>query len=163
MASLEFLAIILTGLGLTVSIIYYSSVLRNQNKSRERELVFQRLSLYSLEYTQAFAEIRKQRNWETFEEWEQKYGPDSNPEAWSNYLYITRIYNLAGIMLQEKAADPELIFKLFAPTALIRVWEQFSAVILHDREVSNYYDHYKPFEYIYNEAKRRFPNVTKIS
>ena len=135
---IEYLPLVLTGLGLTASIIYYASILRNQNKTR-------------------------QRDWKTFDEWEQKYGPDTNPDAWANYLYITRIYNLAGIMLQEKAADPELIFKLFAPTAIIRVWEQFEKIIIDDRKKSNYYDHYGPFEYIYNEAKRRFPEVTKIS
>ena len=38
MASFEFLAIILTGLGLIVSILYYSSILNNANKTRELQL-----------------------------------------------------------------------------------------------------------------------------
>ena len=35
MASLEFLAIVLTGLGLTVSIVYYATILRNANKAQQ--------------------------------------------------------------------------------------------------------------------------------
>ena len=34
MASLEFLAVILTGLGLTASIVYYASILNNTSKAR---------------------------------------------------------------------------------------------------------------------------------
>ena len=160
---IDSLALALSGLGLAASIIYYATVIQNQNKARQRELVFQRLSQYSLEYTKAFADIRKQTDWKTYEEWNQKYGPDINPEAWSNYLYITRIYNLAGIMLQERATDAELIFKLFDPVAFIRVWEQFSPIIQHNRMTSNHEKFYEPFEYIYNEAKRRYPNITKIT
>ena len=38
MASFEFLAVILTGLGLTASIVYYTTILRNANKTRELQL-----------------------------------------------------------------------------------------------------------------------------
>ena len=102
MVSFEFLAIILTGLGLIVSLVYYASVLNNQTKARQRELVLQKQSLYSLEYSNAFAEIRKYREWQNVEEFRQKYGPDTNPKAWANWLYILRIFNLAGVLLQEK-------------------------------------------------------------
>jgi len=66
-------------------------------------------------------------------------------------------------MLQEKTADPELIFKLYDPVAFIRVWEQFSPIIEHNRKTSNHHNFYEPFEYIYNEAKRRYPDITKIT
>jgi len=38
MASFEFLAIILTGLGLTVSILYYTFTLQNANKTQKLQL-----------------------------------------------------------------------------------------------------------------------------
>jgi hypothetical protein len=160
---IETLAFILTGLSIAASMFYYANVLQNQNKARNREVLFQRLSIYTHDYTRAFAELRKQKDWKTPEEWYNKYGPDANPEAWATYLYITRIYNLAGIILQEKDTDPELIFKLFPATAVIRVWEQFRPTILSDREKSNYPPHYEPFECLYNEARRRYPHTTKIS
>ena len=47
MASFEFLAIILTGLGLTASISYYAMVLRNQNKTRQAQLFMQIYSVFA--------------------------------------------------------------------------------------------------------------------
>jgi len=45
MTSFEFLAIILTGLGLTASIVYYANVLSNANKTRKAQLF---LSIYTI-------------------------------------------------------------------------------------------------------------------
>lgn len=50
MASFEFIAIILTGFGLTASILYYSSILRNANKTRELQLKAQELQLKAQEH-----------------------------------------------------------------------------------------------------------------
>jgi len=38
MASFEFIALILTGLGLTASIVYYANVLSNANKTQQLQL-----------------------------------------------------------------------------------------------------------------------------
>ena len=45
MASLEFVALILTGLGLTASIVYYANILNNANKTRELQLKSQEQTL----------------------------------------------------------------------------------------------------------------------
>ena len=47
MASFEFLAIILTGLGLTVSILYYTTVLQNANKTQQMALETRQAQLFS--------------------------------------------------------------------------------------------------------------------
>ena len=59
MASLEFLAIILTGLGLTVSILYYTTVLSNANKTRLLQLKAQELAVETRQ-TQMFMQIYNQ-------------------------------------------------------------------------------------------------------
>ena len=46
MVSFEFLAVILTGLGLTASIVYYASILRNANKTQEIQLETRQAQLY---------------------------------------------------------------------------------------------------------------------
>ena len=78
MASFEFLAIILTGLGLTASIFYYAMVLRNTNKSRLRDVIFQRAQVYSSYYTESFAATRNMTDWDTVEEFKAKYGISVN-------------------------------------------------------------------------------------
>jgi hypothetical protein len=38
MASLDYLPLVLTGIGIIASILYYASILRNANKTRELQL-----------------------------------------------------------------------------------------------------------------------------
>ena len=153
------LSIVLTGIGLIVAITYYTITLRNTSKSRQRELIFQRLQGYSLEYTTAFAEVANMKDWSSTEEWRNKYGSEANPEAWARYTYIKRVYNLAGILLKENITDAKLIFQLYPPYSVIRMWEQF--VDLNDdlRRRSNYPTAFEGFEFLYNEAKKMFPKV----
>jgi transposase-like protein len=159
MASFEFLAIILTGLGLTASIFYYAMVLRNTNKSRLRDVIFQRAQVYSSYYTESFAATRNMTDWDTVEEFKAKYGISVNPEKWSKYMYITRVFNIAGILLKENMADADLIFKLYPPYAVINVWEQFEPVTQNLREFVNYPEAYDSFEFLYNQAKQRYPEI----
>lgn len=68
MASFEFLAIILTGIGLTASIVYYASVLRNSNKTREAQLFMQIYSQWnSLELQSQYGKIMNIQS-ETFDD-----------------------------------------------------------------------------------------------
>ena len=126
-------------IALIVGIAYYLTIMRNSQRTRElslkaqeeaekarqRELIFQRFQGYSLEYTKAFADVTSYTDWEDADDWHEKYGILANPEAWSEYAYITSTYNLVGILLKEEVADPELIFQLYPPQAVIRIWERF--------------------------------------
>lgn len=159
--------------GILVGIIYYITIMRNTQRTRElslkaqeeaekarkRELMFQRFQGYSLEYTKAYANVITYDDWEGIEDWNTKYGTRGNPEAWSEYVYITSIYNLAGILLKEEVADAELIFQLYPPMAVIRIWERFEPVTLNVRERTKHTSFYGPFEYLYNEAKKMYPHI----
>jgi hypothetical protein len=160
-------------IALIVGIAYYLTIMRNTQRTRElslkaqeeaekarqRELIFQRFQGYSLEYTRAFADVRSYTDWEDVDDWHEKYGILSNPEAWSEYAYITSTYNLAGILLKEEVADAELIFQLYPPQAVIRIWERFEPVTLDVRERTKHTSFYGPFEFLYNEAKKMYPHI----
>ena len=69
MASFEFLAIILTGLGLTASIVYYSTILRNANRGRRKDIIFQSHTPRSPEYYNIFTDVVKMRDYTTYEDY----------------------------------------------------------------------------------------------
>jgi hypothetical protein len=156
---IEYLPLILTGLGIAASVFYYSMVLRNTSKAKLREVIFQRATVYSSYYTESFAAARNMNDWNTVEEFQTKYGISANPEKWSKYMYITRVYNIAGIMLKENMADADLIFKLYPPYAVINVWEQFESVTKSLRDRVNYPEAYASFEFLYEQAKKRCPEI----
>ena len=152
------ISIIFAGLSIAASILYYASVLRNANKARQRELIMQRTQTYSVEYSKAWGEVMLVRDWEDAEEWEEKYGLKANPEAYSKWNYIMRIYGLGGMYLQE-GADPDLLFKLYPLSAIIPLWERFEPIIMAIRERVNDPHMWEPLEYLYNEAKKRAPEI----
>jgi len=154
------LSIIFAGMSIAASIVYYASVLRNTNKARLREVIFQRGQIYNSYYSEAFAQAINMDDWNTLEEFQAKYGPKANPEKWAKYVYITRIYNIAGILLRENMADADLIFKLYPPYAVIRIWDLFEPVTQNLRQTRNYPEAYESFEFLYKQAKERYPNIT---
>jgi hypothetical protein len=155
---IEYLPLVLTGIGIIVSILYYSNVLRNANKARQRELIIQRTHTYSTEYTKTWVDVKNMSDWETPEEFVQKYGIVNNPVAMSKWLYIMRIFSLAGLHLQE-GVDPDLLFQLYPIGAIIGLWEQFEPIILYQRERENSQNSHKTFEQLYREAKKREPQL----
>ena len=163
MVDAQTVSIVFAGLGITASIVYYASVIRNTNRARQREMMFQRLQGYSLEYTKAFAEVWRYTDFETVEEFTDKYGWRSDPETFSKYLFVTRIYNLAGILLQENMADSDLIFKLYPPASVIGIWERFEPLIFDRRRRINHPGFYEPFEFLVNEMRKRFPELHPVS
>jgi len=159
MIDLDTLSIVLTGIGIIVAIIYYTLTLRNTSKARQRELILQRFQGYSFEYMEAFVDVENFTDWEDSNDFLEKYGPEKNPEAFSKYLYTMSIYNLAGVFLKEKIADAELIFQLYQPNTIIGMWEKFEPLTLALRERRKYPEYREPFEFLYNEAKKRYPEI----
>ena len=68
--------------------------------------------------------------------------------------------NCARACAEEKEADPDLIFKLYPPNAIIPIWEQFEPLVKYTRESHGFPDHWEPFEYLYTEAKKRYPEIS---
>ena len=159
MVSIEILALILTGLGLTASIVYYTNVIQSQSKARQRELIFRREQGYSQDYIETLNEVLGMTNWTEPKEFEIKYGRYTNPETNAKFVYIMRVFTFAGIILREKHVDSDLLFQLYPPSVAITLWEQFQPVVYFLRENCNDSTLYEPLEYLYNEAKRRFPNI----
>jgi hypothetical protein len=168
---------IIQTIGVLVGIIYYITIMRNTQKTREaslkiqedtekarqRALVYQRLQGYNLEYTRAYIDVASYTDWETVEEFREKYGLLTNPEAYSKHLYIRKVYNLAGILLMENVADADVIFRLYPPGAVISIWEQFYPYIQYSRKIRKDPTKDEAFEFLYNEAKKRYPEVLPLS
>jgi hypothetical protein len=99
---------------LVVGIIYYITIMRNQQrnqelalkaqqeaeKARQNELVFQKVQNLNLEYARTFNEVMLMRDWKTAEEWEEKYGRENNLDAFSKWNHMIRHYTLAGVLLK---------------------------------------------------------------
>ena len=159
MADYQIIFQFLQTVGILVGIIYYIMTLRNTTKARQRDLIHQKVQSLSLDYTRAFWELATWNDWETVEEFNEKYGMPNNPEAKAKFSYVMRQFSMAGTLLKENMANADLIFQLYPAQAVIGMWEEFEAVILDVREKLNSPTHLDGFEFLYREAKRMHPEI----
>ena len=155
---------------LVVGIIYYLTIMRNTQKTRElslkaqeeaernrqRDMIIQRSQTYGLDWMRAWYEVSNMTDWEDAEDFNQKYRRSESRAKW---MYLMRQYTLAGLHLKE-GADPDLLFYLYPPYSIMTLWERFEPVLRSQNERTNDPNMWEPFEYLYNEAKKRYPDVT---
>ncbi len=130
-------------------------------RSRKRELILQRHQSYSLEYTRTFWEMASWTDWDTVEEYNEKYGMP-NTEAKAKFTYLMRIFSTAGMLLRENMDNADLIFQLYPATGVIGLWEQFEPIIYDIRKTRNSPTHLEGFEFLYREAKKRYPDILPL-
>ena len=67
-----------------------------------------------------------------FEEWWQKYGPLTNPEAYSRFVWLGETYNEAGVIVQQNAIDPMLLYR-HNGSIIIGIWEKIGSIVIELR------------------------------
>ena len=150
------LSIIFAGLSIAASIVYYTSVLRNANMQREKEFLQQKISIVDADFYNNWSRINRSE-WSTYIEWIDYR--NENPETYGHMAYILMVLNGVGLLLQKNAMDPDLLFSVYTPNMILWTWEKCSPVIEVWREAANYPGMFAQLEYLYNEAKKRHPEV----
>jgi hypothetical protein len=91
MIQIENLPIVLTGIGIIVSILYHTSVLKNTSKSRQIQII---------------SSIPTQTNWgwmdwryKDFNQFMSDYGPEVNPDVWAlSFCGLIDLKHLASML-----------------------------------------------------------------
>ena len=89
MVQIESLPLVLTGLGLTVSIFYYTMVLRNANKTQQLHLETRQAQLFiqiynkftDVNFMKNFNIAMKKISWLNFGDYTNKYNTEENQET----------------------------------------------------------------------------------
>jgi hypothetical protein len=88
---LEYLPIVLTGIGLTASILYYSTILRNANKTQKMQQDTRNAQFF-MQFANAFHNASRLNywikimdwEWDDFTDFERKYGSENHPEMFGD-------------------------------------------------------------------------------
>ena len=158
MVSFEFIALILTGLGLTASIVYYANVLSNSNKTQQMQLETRRMQiimdvdqeLKSYETYNKIIEIINME-WNNYDDFEKKYGSDNNPENFAKRYSVLWRLNSIGILVRDGFIDAETVYDLLGEFSTIWVWRKFEPIIRETRVRYNVPLALNDFEFLYNE------------
>jgi hypothetical protein len=96
----------------------------------------------------------------TREEWIKVYDPFKDPELFAEAIFIRNRFQNLGVMLKEGVVDSDLLYKIHTPSSIIITWEHYKPNILARRIENNDPNHMIEFEYLYNETKKRYPEIT---
>jgi hypothetical protein len=157
MASVEVIALILTGLSISASIMYYASELRNQNKTQQLQLETRQTQIFmnlydkftSREMAKTYREIRSWQ-WINFEDFNKKYGYESNPEAYLMRSSLGSFFEGLGILVKRELVDISMVHNLLG-ISIVNTREKIGPVFKNYRTRTNNQYLYLEFEYLYNK------------
>ena len=160
MASFEFLALIFTGLGLTASIVYYASILRNANNTQQMQLETRQAQLFMQSYREtSTVEIQNlcfelmAWEWKDFEDFNTKYL--AIPEQMGKFITFLLYWHGLGIFLHENYIPIDILYKMDQDGAApIMYWTKFEDVILGMRRTRNQSNMMKYFEQYVDKMSR---------
>lgn len=169
MVTVETFSIVFTGLSISLAAFYYISTLRNAQRSRELSLRAQeqaletrKLQLFLQQY-QRVASMELQRianellewGWDDFDDFSEKYGPETNPLKFAEWLEYMLLHDVRGILLKENFVDVHMLYQMdqggMGPT---RHWVKFEPVIGELRRRWNNPLFMKGYEYYVDEMMK---------
>ena len=153
---IDYLPIVLTGIGIMASILYYASVLRNANKTQQQALETRQAQfLMNILNTLRSREFRNQWHilenleWTDFNDFLERY--DKDVEAISAWTSILMFFEGVGVMVEKRLIDIDMIYHLISGSVKM-TWERFEPLIMGDREYLKQYTlAWDKFEYLYHE------------
>jgi hypothetical protein len=146
--------------GVLVAAAYYVLNMKNAEKLRRTQVVMTWFSLLqNRDYHRHFVDLLYKYNYTSFQEWEQKYRGDKDPDANSCIFAMMNQLDYVGFMYHERIADPESIYRIVPPSWIKLAWLKISPIIKGMREASNDSKLGELAEYLFNETVKRFPGV----
>lgn len=142
--------------GVTIGIIE----IRNIRETRRYEAADQFLQYSTgMQATDAWISFLNNRDFSSYEEWSEKYGPRANPEA-ASYLYNQWFYfNALGKHVKRGYIELDEALTYLSPILIIPIWEKSKPLFEHWRKRYNYPTMFDDFEYLYNMTKERHQEV----
>jgi hypothetical protein len=157
----------MTGVSVTVAVIYYMFTLRINMRTQQLALKSQEqtletrqaqilMQLFQVQFNKAsvldFIKLLNME-WTDYDDFEKKYGSDNNPENYAMRNSFNNLLDAAGFLAKKGLIDVDNIYEIWS-FGTISYWNKFRDVFLKQRVVYNMPDMVVNMEYLYNEMIR---------
>ena len=127
LALLQSVSYIAGALGVCVAAGYYILNMRAQTRTREAQLFMQSFNLWLTSgMIDNYLELFEQ-DWNTYQEWVEKYGRKNNPKAALIYFKLDTFFEGLGVLVKRRLVDPWLVDE-FMSSDIISYWEKMRPV-----------------------------------
>ena len=135
------ISILLAGLSIAASIVYYASVLRNANKTQQVQLETRQaqlfLNIFNVYASKQFQKDREELmllwKWADYDDFFGKYGPDVDPDAHAIWDSTCTWLEGLGVLVKRELIDPELVYDIMYGF-IINFWEKHLPIFTVFRE-----------------------------
>ena len=160
MVSLEVVAILLSGIGISASLFYYANVLQNANKTRQAQLFMNLYDTYhSFEFRKKWHDLMS-REWTDDEDRRRKY--EQTSEDLAAYTSMLSFFNGIGVLLHRKLIDIEMVDDLLSVN-IRGFWSHYKSSVYWSREVLDEPNLYFYTEYLYDEVMKKHNKIPDLS
>ena len=122
-------------------------------ETRQAHFCWQALErVHDKEFMRRVIELMYHMDFGDYEEWREKYGPITNPDAYVDYYNVTSTLQALGYLVQNGVIEPEALSKHIRPRSIIFLWEKIEPVVQVHRDELNP-TAYDSFEYLANEMR----------
>jgi hypothetical protein len=123
---------IIQTVSLVVGIIYYLTIMRNAQNTRQTEM-FMRLyqSRSDKENSQTLWDLMGME-WENLDEYYEKYSPQTNPEDAATRIAYWSMLDSLGMLVTDKVVDKNTVYRMMGRRVMM-IWYKFETVIKDTR------------------------------
>jgi hypothetical protein len=136
--------------GILVGIFYYIMTLRNQNRIRETQWIWQLLNRKTDNETMKGFLNQISSNWKDYDDYLQKYDHSVNLEHGSTRQSSWYFFDILGIMVKQNKIDIEMIYPFYNMHILL-LWFKYETVIKVLREGTMDEDYMEGLEFLADE------------
>ena len=163
MVSLEIIALVLTGLSITASIIYYTNVLRNANKTQQQQIDTRQMQIFMQIYnqshnnpnfTKAIHRILDIVNTKPIKSYEEFQKLRENEQIRESLGLVSGFYEGLGVLVREDYVRIRPVALLM--TGMTRVWWEgvYKYWIIEGRKEMKWPRFMSEAEYLYDELMK---------
>jgi hypothetical protein len=152
MVDLQTVGILMTGVSVTVAVIYYIFTLRINMNARQMETCRLAMSDMTSDHgLDRYATVMT-LEWKDYEDFNQKYGW-SNPKMFGNWCSQFFMLESMGVLVKSGVAPAETMYYLGAYGA-IYLWEKYKDIIQGRRDAAYGQDYMINLEYLAGEMRK---------
>ncbi len=161
MVDATFLLNLVETVGILVGVTIAIMEIRKGREDRRNQVADQFLEFSkSQEYMEHWISFLRNMDFETYDEWSEKYGPYANPEAAVHYYALIHYMDTVGRRVIEGRMDLDLAVSNMPIAMVIGVWEK-SQPIFEEWKKRYKLSSYAPgLELLYNEMKKTYPEMS---
>lgn len=147
--------------GVIAGLTYYVLTVRNQSRARQAQLLMGLYEAYrSTESRLQSLELQSQE-WTDYDDYFEKYGHNTNHDAWAKWSAKASYFNGIGVLLEKKLIDISLVDALLS-SSVYRHWNFMGPILVEWRkrlEETSETRHrtlipFYGFDYLYNELTK---------